>query len=58
MAFTVPYLLRSQEEESLKAALELSKVDCGDGEEEQEEEEVGGATGGGDLLLDFDTAGM
>ena len=51
---------RDQEEESLKAALEMSKAECNtnsNGVEGEEEEEEEGATAGGDLLLDFSSSG-
>lgn len=55
--------LQQQEEESLKAALELSKVDCpNDGEEEAASaaaaEPEQKTSSGGDLLLDFSTTGL
>lgn len=51
-------VLRSQEEESLRAAIALSKQETEQDEEEGEgEEEDTPTTNGGDLLLDFGSTG-
>ena len=63
--FVCLFVCREQEEQSLKAALEMSKTDCngdqeteGDGEADAGGEASGGeASGGGDLLLDFSNTG-
>ena len=47
---------RNQEEQSLQAAIALSKQETLEGEEEEEEEEQP-TTNGGDLLLDFGSTG-
>ena len=48
---------RSQEEESLQAAIALSKQETETGEGEENNEEGEPTTNGGDLLLDFDSSG-
>ena len=48
---------RAQEEETLKAALELSKAECSTNGGEEESTEPEQQTTGGDLLLDFSSTG-
>ena len=55
------FLCRAQEEESLKAALEMSKAECdtnGVEEEEAANQPDTQGSGGGDLLLDFSSTGQ
>ena len=54
----VNFVCRSQEEESLKAAIAISKQETLEGEGEGGEEEEPTTNGSSnDLLLDFDTSG-
>ncbi len=50
-------LYRSQEDESLRAAIALSKQDAGDEETSLHDDDDEPANGGGNLLLDFSETG-